>query len=1209
MKDGKSPAKILSQFGKAVEGTYRAHGFNEMDERLACLVLRIGGPRLLHALHVKLHLPCVSKVYASSMYKSLRVFICPTAKRDTMARFMQRGISTYAEVERKLKGSGLSIGQPVQLMVDETALNDVVSYCSATNSILGIARQGTTGRDFEVQSIEDVNRVRLLLDSEELKRSTEATVLAIAPFRAHHYRGVPVFITGCVKGKREDDNLLEQFQLFGELWERARVEGGCGHGVLGPLIVTASDGDAARRKDFMEGYCNKEVSTVSELEAALKSMPLLDLEVGQHGMVGSFDWKHMIKRLRSRLITKVMGVTMSSDGILTRDLLQRLLETGLGRSFASVFDPSDRQNVPLAVQCLRATVELSKVVELPAGIVEVPSLRTAMDDMRLLGTISEYLLSVLVDSEKSVSYLLQQLAKLSHILLVVYREHRTKFIPGQLYHDIQATVRAAFFVAAQLKLSDDVNAEFFLWMLGSDRLEGLFRDVRTLNHSSNFSLKELGDKLGAAVHLSALTADMPDIDRKSRLKVGSDDHMNAVSWTGSTKLSGVNLCDCWLQGRLGAVEALNAHPSWARVTVQDFVQLAAAGCTALLPYGRRGGMPGVSVDADVNLDDDVDVGASSEGRAVQQSSHEGLEGGATGESEEGDDEFAVETVVASALSEAPAALGGEAVEMTMRMEGQQVFKASAVRIICNGESGARSSDRLRRVMGATPFTVIQRQPTTDVDEAGSADLSQIFAGDPFAALVRVPNGGVVLAVVVATRNYSPAVGGLVHGTVVSLRHYTKGDGTTPSVPVTGRLGEDGGSDHNIDDANGGGDIDNDDDYDDDDGSGGGGGDNDCNGDCIVTAASPAAEGDSNAEDDDDNDNDAGLAVVAAGRYIAIGAADDGESSGGGSGGGGGGGRDDGGGGGNGGGGGGDDDDDDDADDDDNGGVVRIVADNTRLVWDGARGSAQNSRALNFDRNRVLPLDADEVRNGKAEWDEGTLIGIQSMLLQVTDVGNRASLPALTAAVEAALPLPYLPSLVTVPNTRVAPRGGLVVCSVEGCGKMVKFDTMRDHVALHFAKGTLSVPASCWDWCGFCGRANGCNTVLRKGSSATSIIINSNCPMAPTGRKGASALPNDCCGNFKTQASWNKIGTSNVPLPCVLCAMKQIREVDVSASTSGKGKGGGLYSRLYDGTTYVWKFAMGAHINEAHPSEELPTVADWAALYKVDEELRQLRNRR
>jgi hypothetical protein len=98
------------------------------------------------------------------------------------------------------------------------------------------------------------------------------------------------------------------------------------------------------------------------------------------------------------------------------------------------------------------------------------------------------------------------------------------------------------------------------------------------------------------------------------------------------------------------------------------------------------------------------------------------------------------------------------------------------------------------------------------------------------------------------------------------------------------------------------------------------------------------------------------------------------------------------------------------------------------------------------------------------------------------------------------------------------------------------------------------------------------------------------------------MPNDCKINFKTAAKATGPSTSNVPLPCVLCALEQDPDVDISASSSG------LYARLYNGKKFVWKFAMASHINLAHPGEELPTGADWAGLYDVEEELRQLKDR-
>jgi hypothetical protein len=177
---------------------------------------------------------------------------------------------------------------------------------------------------------------------------------------------------------------------------------------------------------------------------------------------------------------------------------------------------------------------------------------------------------------------------------------------------------------------------------------------------------------------------------------------------------------------------------------------------------------------------------------------------------------------------------------------------------------------------------------------------------------------------------------------------------------------------------------------------------------------------------------------------------------------------------------------------------------------------------------------------------------------------------------------------------------------------VKVEGMRHHVALHFAKGTLDIPAGSWDWCGFCGRVGGgCTTILKKGSNAATIIVNSNCPKAPRGKAGAASMENDCRIKFKSAVKWSSAAmASNVPLPCVLCALKQDGEVDVQSSTAQKGGGGGLFVRLYEGKQFVWKFAMAAHINAVHPHEELPTgAADWSALYNVNEELKALKAQR
>ncbi|CAN0451541.1 unnamed protein product [Hapterophycus canaliculatus] len=86
---------------------------------------------------------------------------------------------------------------------------------------------------------------------------------------------------------------------------------------------------------------------------------------------------------------------------------------------------------------------------------------------------------------------------MAHLALSLYRQNKTQFIPGPLYHDLQATIRCAFIVVAQ---AQEVCPSLLihLFQLGTDNVENLFAVLRILTHSRTFSYKELCERLAHA---------------------------------------------------------------------------------------------------------------------------------------------------------------------------------------------------------------------------------------------------------------------------------------------------------------------------------------------------------------------------------------------------------------------------------------------------------------------------------------------------------------------------------------------------------------------------------------------------------------------------------------------------------------------------------------------------------------------------------------
>ena len=82
---------------------------------------------------------------------------------------------------------------------------------------------------------------------------------------------------------------------------------------------------------------------------------------------------------------------------------------------------------------------------------------------------------------------------LSHILYHQYRHYGTKFIPGQLHHDLQRMVQASFLACVLLRRKG--GGKLYLYQLGTGQEEKLFSSVRTITHARNCDALEVGQRL------------------------------------------------------------------------------------------------------------------------------------------------------------------------------------------------------------------------------------------------------------------------------------------------------------------------------------------------------------------------------------------------------------------------------------------------------------------------------------------------------------------------------------------------------------------------------------------------------------------------------------------------------------------------------------------------------------------------------------------
>lgn len=213
----------------------------------------------------------------------------------------------------------------------------------------------------------------------------------------------------------------------------------------------------------------------------------------------------------------------------------------------NLLDPADKQNVPKAVTLLRHLKTASDL--LSTTDTEFERHRSA--HISFLATFFNLFLTPFIDIGMNLSDQLESLAAYAHIAVALQLEHGSQCLTGPLYADSQAVVKNIFFTVARMQLISE-ELQFYLLLEGTDRLEGLFGDCRTLDHGRNFDAHQLSEKLAIAAHINTVYERNPDLDRGHRRldlsKTIGVDHINPATWKGDTRVGGVDLYAVWNAG-------------------------------------------------------------------------------------------------------------------------------------------------------------------------------------------------------------------------------------------------------------------------------------------------------------------------------------------------------------------------------------------------------------------------------------------------------------------------------------------------------------------------------------------------------------------------------------------------------------------------------------------------------------------------------------
>ncbi|GBE89048.1 hypothetical protein SCP_1500500 [Sparassis crispa] len=223
-----------------------------------------------------------------------------------------------------------------------------------------------------------------------------------------------------------------------------------------------------------------------------------------------------------------------------------------------LLDPADKQNVLKAVNLIQELLKLKDHEQPPT----LPSEAHRRHMLTFLARLLGCFVLPFISTSLSLAEQIRSLVTYAHLLAAMWIKHGTSFTTGALYADSQAIIKNLIFCILRLQLIDE-NILFYIILEGTDRLEALFSDCRTQDHSRNFDVCQLCDKLSISALLSYIFERNQDLDRGHRCLNLKDamgvDHVNPKSWTGDVKVGHAEVASEWRKGRVEANNILREY--------------------------------------------------------------------------------------------------------------------------------------------------------------------------------------------------------------------------------------------------------------------------------------------------------------------------------------------------------------------------------------------------------------------------------------------------------------------------------------------------------------------------------------------------------------------------------------------------------------------------------------------------------------------------
>jgi len=371
----------------------------------------------------------------------------------------------------------------------------------------------------------------------------------------HVYGGRAVLVSGDCK----QETGTEHVQLIKTTFDASRNSG------LRTISI-ASDGESRRGQALVQFTFKKKLNPESAIYDLLSTLEMMNLEVGDDNVTADKDYKHIFKRL-CNLLLRDKGIYVFRIHVKPASIRSHWHANQVSMQCSSfLLNPDDKQDVRLAYDLLH------EIWKLPDASPEAsPGFRDHRFALQILGELFRNIVIPYVCIDLSLSEQLIHLSFAAHLLIGIWSDEKatTRLMPTQLYVDIMIMIKNAYFCVAKAKV-DNPNGEFWLILLGTDRLETLFGILRTMvGNDANLDILQLGQRLTGTTEVSTILAKYPHWDRAPQRLVlpalskdGFDihrgvDHVGPASWRGDVHVKNVVLHLAW---KLGKQEAEKRFP-------------------------------------------------------------------------------------------------------------------------------------------------------------------------------------------------------------------------------------------------------------------------------------------------------------------------------------------------------------------------------------------------------------------------------------------------------------------------------------------------------------------------------------------------------------------------------------------------------------------------------------------------------------------------